>query len=196
MFGFGSSASLSITLSPPPSGLFKDASLPASTSATSSSPKPGPGDAEAVKNVPVYTGADAVSGEVRVELPQGKKLEHLGVKVELFGRVEMFYDRGGAYDFVALVRELEAPGVIYDSKSVPFSFEGVEKPYESYRGLNVRVRYFVRATVTKSYSGNLQKEQELCVQATSAEPELNNSIKMEVGIEDCLHIEFEYEKQK
>jgi len=28
------------------------------------------------------------------------------------------------------------------------------------------------------------------------EPEINNSIKMEVGIEDCLHIEFEYNKSK
>lgn len=27
-------------------------------------------------------------------------------------------------------------------------------------------------------------------------PEVNNSIKMEVGIEDCLHIEFEYAKSK
>ena len=27
-------------------------------------------------------------------------------------------------------------------------------------------------------------------------PEINNSIKMEVGIEDCLHIEFEYAKAK
>ena len=32
----------------------------------------------------------------------------------------------------------------------------------------------------------------LCMQ----EPEINNSIKMEVGIEDCLHIEFEYDKSK
>ena len=27
-------------------------------------------------------------------------------------------------------------------------------------------------------------------------PEINNSIKMEVGIEDCLHIEFEYNRSK
>ena len=27
-------------------------------------------------------------------------------------------------------------------------------------------------------------------------PDSNNSIKMEVGIEDCLHIEFEYSKSK
>ena len=31
---------------------------------------------------------------------------------------------------------------------------------------------------------------------TSPAPEVNNSIKMEVGIEDCLHIEFEYAKGK
>ena len=28
------------------------------------------------------------------------------------------------------------------------------------------------------------------------DPEMNSSIKMEVGIEDCLHIEFEYNKSK
>ena len=33
------------------------------------------------------------------------------------------------------------------------------------------------------------------VQALPA-PEINNSIKMEVGIEDCLHIEFEYNRSK
>ena len=89
MFGFGSSAKLSITLSPPPSSLYKDTSLPASTSSTSSTPKPGTNDSEIVKNVPIYTGLDTVKGEVRVELPQGKKLEHLGVKVELYGRIEV-----------------------------------------------------------------------------------------------------------
>ena len=35
--------------------------------------------------------------------------------------------------------------------------------------------------------GSLPQEQE---------PETNNAIKMEVGIEECLHIEFEYNKSK
>jgi len=43
---------------------------------------------------------------------------------------------------------------------------------------------------------DLIKEQEILVHALSHYPELNNSIKMEVGIEDCLHIEFEYNKSK
>jgi len=42
-----------------------------------------------------------------------------------------------------------------------------------------------------------QSEFPLQVRNNSAEPEEENkSLKMEVGIEDCLHIEFEYSKRK
>lgn len=40
------------------------------------------------------------------------------------------------------------------------------------------------------------KEIDIAVHTLSSYPEMNNSIKMEVGIEDCLHIEFEYNKSK
>ncbi|KTG04757.1 hypothetical protein cypCar_00002708 [Cyprinus carpio] len=37
---------------------------------------------------------------------------------------------------------------------------------------------------------------DIVVQTLCTYPEMNSSIKMEVGIEDCLHIEFEYNKSK
>lgn len=40
------------------------------------------------------------------------------------------------------------------------------------------------------------KERDLWVYSYRMPPETNNSIRMEVGIEDCLHIEFEYNKSK
>jgi hypothetical protein len=40
------------------------------------------------------------------------------------------------------------------------------------------------------------KEKELWVHSYRMPPDIVNSIKMEVGIEDCLHIEFEYNKAK
>ncbi len=43
---------------------------------------------------------------------------------------------------------------------------------------------------------DLVREQDIIVHTLSQYPEMNNSIKMEVGIEDCLHIEFEYNKSK
>jgi vacuolar protein sorting-associated protein 26 len=40
------------------------------------------------------------------------------------------------------------------------------------------------------------KECDIWVHSFRMPPDSNNSIKMEVGIEDCLHIEFEYNKSK
>ena len=40
------------------------------------------------------------------------------------------------------------------------------------------------------------REMDLVVHTLSSYPDTNSNIKMEVGIEDCLHIEFEYNKQK
>ena len=44
--------------------------------------------------------------------------------------------------------------------------------------------------------GDVNKEKDLWVHSFRMPPDSNNSIKMEVGIEDCLHIEFEYNKSK
>lgn len=43
---------------------------------------------------------------------------------------------------------------------------------------------------------DVTKEQDIWVHSFRMPPDSNNSIKMEVGIEDCLHIEFEYNKSK
>ena len=43
---------------------------------------------------------------------------------------------------------------------------------------------------------DMTKELDLAVHTLATYPEMNNPIKMEVGIEECLHIEFEYNKSK
>lgn len=155
------------------------------------------GDASTGPAVPVFASGEPVKGMITIEVTPGKRMEHLGIKIELVGQIEMFYDRGNFHDFTSLVRELDAAGTLNESRNYPFDFSSVEKPYESYNGLNVRLRYFIRVTVTRHYtSGNMIKEEEFLVQKTDTAPEINNTIKMEVGIEECLHIEFEYDKQK
>ena len=49
---------------------------------------------------------------------------------------------------------------------------------------NVRLRYFLRVRVSRQYASNITKTLDLAVQNLQVEPEVNNSIKMEVGIED------------
>lgn len=55
--------------------------------------------------------------------------------------------------------------------------------------------YFVRATVRRRMA-DIVSEKDVWVYSYKIPPEINDSIKMEVGIEDCLHIEFEYSKSK
>lgn len=95
-----------------------------------------------------------------------------------------------------------------------FEFKNVEKQYECYNGINVKLRYieclfslvkkknsrlifryFVRVTVARRLA-DIIRERDMWVNSYRMPIEVNNSIKMEVGIEDCLHIEFEYNKSK
>ena len=63
------------------------------------------------------------------------------------------------------------------------------------KGLWLTVRYFIRVTLARRI-GEVVKEKEIWVHSYRMPPDSNTSIKMEVGIEDCLHIEFEYNKAK
>ncbi|CAA6665340.1 unnamed protein product [Spirodela intermedia] len=146
--------------------------------------------------VPLFRSHENISGEVSIKPLSGKKIEHTGIKIELLGQIELYLDRGNFYDFTSLVRELEVPGEIYEKKAYRFEFSTVEMPYESYRGANVRLRYVLKVTVSRNYIGNIVEFQDFWVQNYTPLPTINNSIKMEVGIEDCLHIEFEYNKSK
>ncbi|KAG5021092.1 hypothetical protein JHK87_016947 [Glycine soja] len=146
--------------------------------------------------VPLFQSQENIAGKITIEPMQGKKIDHNGVKVELLGQIEMYFDRGNFYDFTSLVRELDVPGEIYERKTYAFEFSTVEMPYETYNGVNVRLRYVLKVTINRGYAGSVVEYQDFVVRNYSPPPQINNSIKMEVGIEDCLHIEFEYNKSK
>ncbi|KAK4480526.1 hypothetical protein RD792_013602 [Penstemon davidsonii] len=189
--------------------------------------------------VPLFQSQENISGKISIEPVSGKKVEHNGIKVELLGQIEMYFDKGNFYDFTSLgkykslelflteavyqlcvcfisfsmagifpldmtdvflvvpvVRELDVPGEIYERKTFPFEFSTVEMPYETYNGVNVRLRYVLKVTISRGYAGSIMEYQDFVVRNYSPPSSINNSIKMEVGIEDCLHIEFEYNKSK
>lgn len=187
-FGFGQSAEVEILLDPPdsrrrpapPLQLDMDDNDDASTT-----------------TIPLYYDGETISGRIVVNLRKpGSKYEHQGIRVEFIGQIEMFYERGTHHEFVSLIKDLARPGELTQARTAyDFDFSHVEKPYESYSGSNVKLRYLLRATITRRLS-DVVKEQELHVHTVAAYPLLNTTIKMEVGIEDSLHIEFEYNKSK
>ncbi|CAI5448324.1 unnamed protein product [Caenorhabditis angaria] len=144
----------------------------------------------------LFYDGETISGNVHVNLKKaGQKFEHQGIRIEFIGQIEVYYDRGNQQEFILLSRELARAGDLTQNTAFPFEFNSVEKPYETYIGTNVKLRYFLRVTIIRRLT-DLTKEMDLVVHALSSYPDNDSSIKMEVGIEDCLHIEFEYNKNK
>ncbi len=138
-----------------------------------------------------------------------------GRRAALHTSAELFYDRGHHQEFLSLSQELAAPGEMRQAQTFDFNFKNVEKQFESYQGINVKLRfvslssarwtpdvnnlptrsYFIRVSISRRMA-DVTKERDLWVHSFRMPPDSNNSIRMEVGIEDCLHIEFEYNKSK
>ena len=62
------------------------------------------------------------------------------------------------------MKELSSPGTLSGSRDFNFEFKGIDKKYESYDGIHVRLRYFVRVTVSRSYASNIKQEKDFWVQ--------------------------------
>jgi vacuolar protein sorting-associated protein 26 len=152
-------------------------------------------DKDKKENYPVFLDGETVAGKVNISLRDGKKLEHNGIKVEFVGSIELFYDKGKTHEFLTLSQEVAAPGELRQNTTFDYEFKNVEKQYECYNGINVKLRYFVRVTIARRLA-DIVRERDMWVNSYRMPTEVNNSIKMEVGIEDCLHIEFEYNKSK
>lgn len=148
--------------------------------------------------LPLFSETETVSGRVSIAVDEGKSLQHRGVTVEFVGAIEMLYDRERSQEFTSLVRQLDDPGMLSGVRQYAFSFTNVEKSYDTYAGINVRLRYLVRVTVQRSqYTADVVKEFDLAVRHVRAPEATGNvPIRMEVGIEDALHIEFEYNKNR
>lgn len=147
------------------------------------------------EKVPIYTDGEDICGSASIMVKPGKRVDHLGIKVEIVGRIESVNDKSSSYDFFAISKDLEPAGVLTESKDYKWKFTSVDKSCETYCGNTAQVRYFIRLTVQRPYGYNIVREQDFAVQVLYPPPE-TTSLKMEVGIEDCLHIEFEYDKSK
>lgn len=143
----------------------------------------------------LFTDKDPVQGQVIISTP-AKRVDYTAVLCELIGQITIENDTKEVYEFTAVKQQLDAEGCVEDTKVLEYNFECPRKEHESYTGINAQLRYFIRVTLVRSYAPNIVEEQDFWVQNVQSESEINNSIKMEVGIEDCLHIEFEYNKAK
>jgi len=144
----------------------------------------------------VFHDGDEIKGTVTISTT--KSIDHIGITIAFIGEIELLYDRGEHKDFITQEHVLSKAGTIPTGKDTiyEFDFPNTKLENDSYNGVNAKLRYFIKLTVQRAYVADIIKEQEFWVVNYGTMPESDNSVRMEVGIEDCLHIEFEYERNK
>lgn len=188
--------------------------------------------------LPLYEDGETISGIVTLRVKEGKRVEHLGIKVSVIGSIDMVKAHGngnagsskrltsnssGLSDarkntveqFLCFSYDLCPAGELQHSQSYNFTFKDLAKRHESYRGKNVDVSYFVKVTVIRK-SADIAKLKKFWVYLynnISLPPPVNQRqlengeenglvhsepkpVKLDIGIENCLHIEFEYSKSQ
>ncbi|KAK4384815.1 Vacuolar protein sorting-associated protein 26B [Sesamum angolense] len=122
--------------------------------------------------VPLFQSQENITGKISVEPISGKKVEHNGIKVELLGQIEMYFDKGNFYDFTSLVRELDVPGEFMKGKHFHLNFQLWKCLTRHTMG------YVLKVTITRGYAGSITEYQDFVVRNFSPPPSINNSIKV------------------
>ncbi|RNF02358.1 vacuolar protein sorting-associated protein [Trypanosoma rangeli] len=156
----------------------------------------------------LFSGSEPVCGRV-VLTPKGT-YRHNGILLELVGVITTFGESEEKIDFMRQEKKFE-PDTFCSMTSLEFHFTA-PREYESYRGTNARVSYYVRATIYRPVK-NITEVEEVWVSKVDAylsgtqsdasrHPSYfretvfgPQSISMDVGVENVLHIEFKYDKK-
>ncbi|KAF0977659.1 hypothetical protein FDP41_002981 [Naegleria fowleri] len=145
----------------------------------------------------VFDQSDPIQGKVKLSVE--KPFDHLGITIELFGEIVTYLDGRNVSTFLSLSKELAPPTApncpLSRDAEYEFSFKSVDKEWNSYRGINVDVRYYLRVTVNRSVKviNTIIKEQEFWVQKIVPKPsEDDPGIGMEVGLEGIVLLSIKY----
>lgn len=147
------------------------------------------------KLTPLYAQNETVSGSVILRPRDGRRVEHNGVKVRFVGAIEQLHKEKviDSNDFMSWTHELSGPDELRNAETLNFEFKNVEKQYESYQGMKIRLRYYVQVTVY-TRSSECTQDRDLWVYHYTPVPTNQHVVTLDIGIENCLHIEFEYAK--
>lgn len=158
-----------------------------------------------IERLPIYDDGESVSGIVTLRVRgEGRKVEHNGVTISLVGCVDVKNGAAASGDrtsninntFLQLTADLYPPGELLHTQTTYFNFKDVQKQYNSYKGQNVDLAYFLKVKVLPSKNKTpITKYKKIWCELYDDISQLKQkSAKLDIGIESCLHIEFEFDR--
>ncbi|KAL7682404.1 putative vacuolar protein sorting protein 26 related protein [Plasmopara halstedii] len=150
-------------------------------------------DKNEIVKFPLYYHDECLSGSLNVKVNGKTQFEHCGLTLHFIGHMNVRNDRSGSSEFLHSILTLDTSGnVIKNERMFSFEFPNIEKQYETYHGKYFDVRYILRVNLSRGkYLSAIISEQEIYIQhLKSPSLSLLDHMRMEVGIQDCLHLEF------
>ena len=137
---------------------------------------------------------EQVSGKIIINCSECRDFEHKGIHLELLGIIENITDPKDVFKFLSLNTDIESFGILKNEiNTFQFDFKKIQKQYESYRGEARNIKYILRLSIDTKFK-TLIYEKEFLVMNKRPKSILNKNnkpIKIEVGIEDSLHLIFQ-----
>lgn len=157
----------------------------------------------------LFNNVEPVQGFINVK-PKSSGYKHLGIVVEFVGVITTLGDKEDKLLFMRQEKRFE-PDTINGEIRLDFQFTA-SKEYESYRGINAKVSYFVQVTINRAVKNVVEKEEvwvsKVDEKLSESQPDASHhksyfretaftkdSVSMDVGVDNVLHIEFKYDKK-
>ena len=163
---------------------------------------------------PTFYGAEPIKGSIQINLNNSQKLKHSGIKIELIGEIDIHINDNDSENslnnnqfnrFLSLTNNISKQGTLNkEINLLNFEFKGVEKQYDSYRGKKFSIKYILLVTINIGIS-SITKEKEICIfncdrnlkkiNKLFKNEDKNNKVKVEIGVENLLHVCFELDRK-
>jgi len=164
------------------------------------------------KEFQTFYSTDPIKGSIQITLNNNSnKVHHSGIKIELIGEIDIHINNEESNNinnnqfnrFLYLSKNLSSQGYLNNKiNNFDFEFKAMEKPYDSYVGKIFSIKYFLLVTIDMGFS-LIKKEKEICVfncdknlkKINELFTNDNNKIKVEIGVENLLHVCFELDRK-
>ena len=163
---------------------------------------------------PTFYGSEPIKGSIQISLNNSQKLKHSGIKIELIGEIDIHINDNETENplnnnqfnrFLSLTNNISKQGTLNKEINLfNFEFKGVEKQYDSYRGKKFSIKYILLVTINIGLS-SITKEKEICIfncdrnlkkiNKLFKKEDINNKVKVEIGVENLLHVCFELDRK-
>ena len=147
--------------------------------------------------LPSFYDRENIEGKIILSI-NNNSFSHNGIKVQIVGLIENKLDNKN-YEFISLSKDIcPASKLINQINTFEYSFNNVEKAYESYRGINLNIKYLIRVIIEAKIRSLIWEREFGVVNPVKNEALeiLNDPIEMSVGIGEWLHLIFYLDRSK